>query len=113
MKTISYMAERVVGPGSFGIVFQAKCLETGEVVAIKKALQDKRITSSLQHAKMIYVPETMYRVLKHYNSINQRMPSASHSRIAIVATTAAVAAGVAVAPEVLVAVVEGGSAPTA
>ncbi|KAK2661736.1 hypothetical protein Ddye_000310 [Dipteronia dyeriana] len=35
-QTISYMAERVVGQGSFGIVFQAKCLETGETVAIKK-----------------------------------------------------------------------------
>ncbi|KAJ1424633.1 Protein kinase-like domain superfamily [Sesbania bispinosa] len=46
---------------------------------------------------MEYVPETMYRVLKHYNSINQRMPSSSHSRIAVVATTAAVAAEVAVA----------------
>ncbi|KAL4312372.1 hypothetical protein GQ457_01G050590 [Hibiscus cannabinus] len=35
-QTISYMAERVVGTGSFGVVFQAKCLETGESVAIKK-----------------------------------------------------------------------------
>ena len=41
-QTISYMAERVVGHGSFGVVFQAKCLETGETVAIKKVLQDKR-----------------------------------------------------------------------
>jgi glycogen synthase kinase 3 beta len=31
-----------VGTGSFGIVFQAKCIETGETVAIKKVLQDKR-----------------------------------------------------------------------
>ena len=37
-RTISYMAERIVGTGSFGIVFQAKCLETGETVAIKKVL---------------------------------------------------------------------------
>ena len=37
-QTISYMAERIVGTGSFGIVFQAKCLETGEIVAIKKVL---------------------------------------------------------------------------
>ncbi|GLT33901.1 hypothetical protein SLA2020_084540 [Shorea laevis] len=51
-QTISYMAERVVGHGSFGVVFQAKCLETGETVAIKKVLQDKR----------------------HYNKLNQRMP---------------------------------------
>ncbi|RYQ97279.1 hypothetical protein Ahy_B08g093312 isoform B [Arachis hypogaea] len=46
-QTISYMAERVVGTGSFGVVFQvrinkAKCLETGEAVAIKKVLQDRR-----------------------------------------------------------------------
>lgn len=37
------MAERVVGHGSFGVVFQAKCLETGETVAIKKVLQDKEV----------------------------------------------------------------------
>ncbi|MED6160301.1 Shaggy- protein kinase eta [Stylosanthes scabra] len=41
-QTISYMAEHVVGNGSFGIVFQAKCLENGEAVAIKKVLQDRR-----------------------------------------------------------------------
>ncbi|KAK6133526.1 hypothetical protein DH2020_032740 [Rehmannia glutinosa] len=41
-QTVSYMAERVVGTGSFGIVFQAKCIETGETVAIKKVLQDRR-----------------------------------------------------------------------
>ncbi|KAM7497984.1 hypothetical protein LguiA_022398 [Lonicera macranthoides] len=102
-RTISYMAERVVGTGSFGIVFQAKCLETGETVAIKKVLQDRRYKNrelqlmrmmnhpnvvSLKHCffstttkdelflnlVMEYVPETMYRVLKHYSNVNQRMP---------------------------------------
>uniref|UniRef100_A0A0A0KDS8 non-specific serine/threonine protein kinase n=1 Tax=Cucumis sativus TaxID=3659 RepID=A0A0A0KDS8_CUCSA len=118
-QTISYMAERVVGSGSFGIVFQfvlsvqflkskcpsfqAKCLETGETVAIKKVLQDKRYKNrelqlmrlmdhpnvvSLKHCffsttskdelflnlVMEYVPQNMYHVLKHYNSMNQRMP---------------------------------------
>ncbi|GLT54635.1 hypothetical protein SLA2020_278180 [Shorea laevis] len=102
-QTISYMAERVVGTGSFGIVFQAKCLETGETVAIKKVLQDRRYKNrelqlmrvmdhpnviSLKHCffsttsknelflnlVMEYVPETMYRVLKHYSNANQRMP---------------------------------------
>ncbi|KAH0983060.1 hypothetical protein GBA52_010237 [Prunus armeniaca] len=102
-RTISYMAERVVGTGSFGIVFQAKCIETGETVAIKKVLQDRRYKNrelqlmrlmdhpnvvSLKHCffsttskdelflnlVMEYVPETMYRVLKHYSSMNQRMP---------------------------------------
>ena len=39
---ISYSAERIIGNGSFGVVFEAKVVETGEVVAIKKVLQDKR-----------------------------------------------------------------------
>uniref|UniRef100_A0A7N2L4C7 non-specific serine/threonine protein kinase n=1 Tax=Quercus lobata TaxID=97700 RepID=A0A7N2L4C7_QUELO len=55
--TISYMAERVVGHGSFGVVFQAKCLETGETVATKKVLKTR-----------------VHRVIKHYNKLNQRMP---------------------------------------
>ena len=37
-----YTAERLIGNGSFGVVYQAVCAETGEVVAIKKVLQDKR-----------------------------------------------------------------------
>ena len=102
-QTISYMAERVVGTGSFGIVFQAKCLETGESVAIKKVLQDKRyknrelqIMRMLDHPNIVqlkhcffsttekdelylnlvleYVPETVYRVAKHYSRMSQRMP---------------------------------------
>ncbi|KAE9593760.1 putative glycogen synthase kinase-3 MsK-1 CMGC-GSK family [Lupinus albus] len=102
-QTISYMAERVVGHGSFGVVFQAKCLETGETVAIKKVLQDKRYKNRelqtmrlLDHPNVVslkhcffsttekdelylnlvleYVPETVNRVIRHYNKMNQRMP---------------------------------------
>ncbi|URD82087.1 hypothetical protein MUK42_02629 [Musa troglodytarum] len=102
-QTVSYMAERIVGHGSFGIVFQAKCLETGETVAIKKVLQDKRYKNRelqtmrlLDHPNVVclkhcffsttekdelylnlvleYVPETVHRVIKHYNKMNQRMP---------------------------------------
>lgn len=102
-QTVSYMAERVVGAGSFGIVFQAKCLETGETVAIKKVLQDRRYKNrelqlmrtmdhpnvvSLKHCfysttskdelflnlVMEYVPETIFRVLKHHSDARQRMP---------------------------------------
>ncbi|BBG98568.1 shaggy-related kinase 11, partial [Prunus dulcis] len=102
-QTISYMAERVVGHGSFGLVFQAKCLETGETVAIKKVLQDKRYKNRelqtmrlLDHPNIVslkhcffsttgkdelylnlvleYVPETVHRVIKHYSKMNQRMP---------------------------------------
>lgn len=102
-QTVSYMAERVVGTGSFGIVFQAKCIETGETVAIKKVLQDRRYKNrelqlmrtmnhpnvvSLKHCfysttsqnelflnlVMEYVPETMYRALKHFSDMSQKMP---------------------------------------
>ncbi|XP_078154045.1 shaggy-related protein kinase eta-like isoform X2 [Carex rostrata] len=102
-QTISYMAERIVGSGSFGVVFQAKCLETGETVAIKKVLQDRRYKNrelqlmrlmdhtnviSLKHCfystttrdeiylnlVMEFVPESLSGVLKHYTSSNQRIP---------------------------------------
>ncbi|KAH1236844.1 Shaggy-related protein kinase eta [Glycine max] len=102
-QTKSYIAERIVGTGSFGIVFLAKCLETGEPVAIKKVLQDKRYKNrelqlmrlmdhpnviSLKHRffsttsadelflnlVMEYVPESMYRVSKFYSNTNQSMP---------------------------------------
>ena len=33
---------QVIGNGSFGVVYQAKLCDTGEMVAIKKVLQDKR-----------------------------------------------------------------------
>jgi hypothetical protein len=100
---VSYMAERVVGTGSFGVVFQAKCLETVETVAIKKVLQDKRYKNRelqtmqlLDHPNVVqlkhhffstsqrgevylnlvleFVSETIYRVAKYYNRMNQRAP---------------------------------------
>jgi glycogen synthase kinase 3 beta len=83
---------------------QAKCLETGETVAIKKVLQDKRYKNrELQIMHMLdlhpnvvclkhcfysntekdelylnlvleYVPETVYQVSRHFTRANQRMP---------------------------------------
>ena len=38
----TYNADRVVGNGSFGVVFAATIAETGNIVAVKKVLQDKR-----------------------------------------------------------------------
>ncbi len=39
---LSYDAQKMIGHGSFGAVFQANIVETNEVVAIKKVLQDRR-----------------------------------------------------------------------
>ena len=34
--TLTYNAEKIIGNGSFGVVFKAVVAETGETVAIKK-----------------------------------------------------------------------------
>lgn len=85
------------------LLIQAKCVETGEFVAIKKVLQDKRyknrelqIMQLLDHPNIVqlkhyffsttdkdelylnlvleYVPETVYRTTKGYARLNQHMP---------------------------------------
>ncbi|XP_039058184.1 shaggy-related protein kinase kappa-like isoform X1 [Hibiscus syriacus] len=101
-QNVSYIAEHAVGTGSFGVVFQAKCPETGEIVAIKKVLQDKRyknrelqIMQMLDHPNVVslkhyffsktdkeelylnlvleYVPETVHRTARSYSRMNTRM----------------------------------------
>lgn len=42
VQEVSYTDTRVIGNGSFGVVFQAKLCDNGELVAIKKVLQDRR-----------------------------------------------------------------------
>ena len=39
---LSYTNYKVIGNGSFGVVFQARLVDSSEQVAIKKVLQDKR-----------------------------------------------------------------------
>jgi glycogen synthase kinase 3 beta len=52
----TYTAECIVGSGSFGVVFKAKIAETGETIAIKKVLQDKRFKNrELQIMKRLQV----------------------------------------------------------
>jgi len=102
--SLTYTAERVLGSGSFGIVYQAQVVETGESVAIKRVYQDKRyknrelqIMKELRHpnvvelkhafytsgekagetylnAVMEYCSDTVYRVLKHYAKMKQAVP---------------------------------------
>ncbi|KAH9504269.1 hypothetical protein Btru_064492 [Bulinus truncatus] len=101
---VSYTDAKVIGNGSFGVVYQAKLTETGELVAIKKVLQDKRfknrelqIMRKLEHQNIVklkyffyssgekkdevflnlvleYVPETVYRVARHYSKSKQTIP---------------------------------------
>lgn len=101
---VAYMDTKVIGNGSFGVVYQAKLVESGELVAIKKVLQDKRfknrelqIMRKLEHCNIVklkyffyssgekkdevylnlvleYIPETVYRVARHYSKSKQTIP---------------------------------------
>ncbi|XP_052254339.1 glycogen synthase kinase-3 beta-like isoform X2 [Dreissena polymorpha] len=101
---VSYTDAKVIGNGSFGVVYQAKLVESGDLVAIKKVLQDKRfknrelqIMRKLEHhniVKLKYffysagekkdevflnlvlecVPENLYRVARHYSKNKQIIP---------------------------------------
>uniref|UniRef100_A0A7S4S4S2 Protein kinase domain-containing protein n=1 Tax=Alexandrium monilatum TaxID=311494 RepID=A0A7S4S4S2_9DINO len=103
-KPCTYQAERVLGSGSFGVVYQAHISETGETVAIKKVLQDKRyknrelqIMQELRHPNIVelihafhtpgeksgesylnvvmeYCSETLHHVLKHYTKMRTAVP---------------------------------------
>ena len=39
---ISYSDTKVIGNGSFGVVYQARIIDSSDMIAIKKVLQDKR-----------------------------------------------------------------------
>ena len=43
----SYTGAKVIGNGSFGVVFQAKIVGSNETIAVKKVLQDKRFKVNL------------------------------------------------------------------
>lgn len=45
---VSYSDIKVIGNGSFGVVYQARLADSGELVAIKKVLQDKRFKVRLE-----------------------------------------------------------------
>jgi len=100
----TYVADKVIGNGSFGVVVRAVVQETNDVVAIKKVLQDKRyknrelqIMQMLSHSNIVqlknsfytngdkaeevylnlileFVPDTVYRVTRHYAKLKQTMP---------------------------------------
>ena len=102
-QTFHFATDRVAGNGSFGVVLRATCLETGETVAIKKVLQDKRFKNrELQIMKVVdhpnvvklkqcfysttdkdetflhlvleYVPDTAHRVIKTAAKAGRRVP---------------------------------------
>ncbi|CDS42104.1 glycogen synthase kinase 3 beta [Echinococcus multilocularis] len=101
---ISYTDIKVIGNGSFGVVYQACLCDTNEIVAVKKVLQDRRfknrelqIMRSLDHQNIVklkyffyvmgerkedvylnlvleFVPETVYRVARRYTRQKETIP---------------------------------------
>lgn len=101
---ISYVAEEIVGTGCFGTVYKCTVVETGETVAIKKVLQDRRFKNrelqimrdckhvnivGLQHCfysklqtgddvylnlVMNYVPGTIHRCLRDHTNKQRLIP---------------------------------------
>ncbi|XP_014277981.1 glycogen synthase kinase-3 beta isoform X4 [Halyomorpha halys] len=64
---VSYTDTKVIGNGSFGVVYQAKLCDTNEMVAIKKVLQDKRfknrelqIMRRLEHCNIVKLKYFFY-----------------------------------------------------
>ncbi|SPP81143.1 putative glycogen synthase kinase-3 homolog [Drosophila guanche] len=104
MTEISYTDTKVIGNGSFGVVFQAKMVPSNEQVAIKKVLQDRRfknrelqIMRKLRHENIVilkyffyssgekrdevylnlvmeFIPETLYKVERQYARAKQTLP---------------------------------------
>lgn len=64
---ISYSNNKVIGNGSFGVVYQARLVDSNELIAIKKVLQDKRfknrelqIMRKLDHCNIVRLKYFFY-----------------------------------------------------
>ncbi|KZF21279.1 hypothetical protein L228DRAFT_253707 [Xylona heveae TC161] len=103
-KEMQYTQCKIVGNGSFGVVFQTKLAPNGEDAAIKRVLQDKRfknrelqIMRIVRHPNIVelkafyysngerkdevylnlvleFVPETVYRASRYFNKMKTTMP---------------------------------------
>ncbi|KAF2669199.1 glycogen synthase kinase-3 beta [Microthyrium microscopicum] len=103
-RDLAYTQCKIVGNGSFGVVFQTKLSPSGEDAAIKRVLQDKRfknrelqIMRIVRHPNIVelkafyysngdrrdevylnlileYVPETVYRASRYFNKMKTVMP---------------------------------------
>ncbi|CDJ38884.1 CMGC kinase, GSK family TgPK3, putative [Eimeria tenella] len=80
----SYDMGQVLGNGSFGVVTEARCLETGELVAIKKVLQDPRyknreldIMKELHHPNIVRLLDYFYTEVEEDSSSSSSSSSSS------------------------------------
>uniref|UniRef100_A0A0N5CG16 Protein kinase domain-containing protein n=1 Tax=Strongyloides papillosus TaxID=174720 RepID=A0A0N5CG16_STREA len=101
---ITYVVEKILGSGSFGIVFKVKLPQTGESLAVKKVLQDRRyknrelqVIRKLNHKNVVklkyyfysignkkddvylnlmleFIKDTVHRAIRSYSRSNQQIP---------------------------------------
>uniref|UniRef100_A0A0N4ZP10 Protein kinase domain-containing protein n=1 Tax=Parastrongyloides trichosuri TaxID=131310 RepID=A0A0N4ZP10_PARTI len=101
---ITYVVEKIIGNGSFGIVFKVKFPQTGESLAVKKVLQDRRyknrelqVIRKLNHKNVVklkyyfysignkkddvylnlmleFIKDTVHRAIRSYSRSNQQIP---------------------------------------
>ncbi|KAH7128844.1 kinase-like domain-containing protein [Dactylonectria macrodidyma] len=103
-KDLQYTQSKIIGNGSFGVIYHAKLSPSGEDAAIKRVLQDKRfknreleIMRILQHPNVVklkafyyskgdrdevylnlvqeFVPETVYRASRFFTKRKTTMPT--------------------------------------
>ncbi|CAL6332338.1 unnamed protein product [Bathycoccus prasinos] len=84
---VSYETQRVVGNGSFGVVYKALCTTTNQTVAIKKVLQDKRfknrelaIMKLLRHTNVVHMRHSFYHHQQRDNKQQQREENDNNNR---------------------------------
>ena len=100
----TFTANKIIGSGSFGTVYQATIAETGETVAIKKVFQDKKyknreyqILQMIDNENLVklkqafftkgdksdeiflnvvmdYIPETLSRLVRQYHKSKTQIP---------------------------------------
>ena len=70
---ISYTIVKVIGSGSFGVVYQARLQEDNEMVAIKKVLQDRRFKVTIWLFLVVMV--TMFNMLESRITDNAKIRS--------------------------------------
>lgn len=101
LESRTYTAQRILGKGSFGVVYQAQIIETGEIVAIKSIKKPERdrevqiLKELAGHNNIVslkgaflsnenedepklnlvleFLSDTLHRVIKHYNQQHKCM----------------------------------------